>query len=135
MAGLTVSFEMNGIPEMRGGVIIWQRDVMQAVEEIGQLLARKLESYADHNARWNDVTGAARKGLKGDYQWETVVSSTEYAIAGRIMAIYLTHGYEPDIWYGVFLELGHGQKYAIIMPTIYSFFPEIEALLQGIFSG
>lgn len=131
----TVSLVAPDFAPMQVGVRNYERRVLQAVEEIGQLIAKKLESAADHNARWKDDTGKARLGLKAESQWETVISSSEYSIAGRIVAIYLTHGYEPDIWYGIFLELGHGQRYAIIMPTIYSFLPEIEGLLQGIFVG
>lgn len=65
--------------------------------------ALKLQNYARDNALWTDRTGHARQRLTG-----TVSRiSSGYRIA-------LAHGVD----YGIWLELAHEKRYAIIQPTI-----------------
>lgn len=74
-----------------------------AVRIFAQQGAEKLRSHAQKNARWTDRTGSARQRLNA------YVSAM--ADGYRIT---LAHGVE----YGIWLELAHGKKYAIIPEAI-----------------
>lgn len=65
--------------------------------------ALKLESYAKENRRWTDRTGNARNRLKGD----VLTVSNGYKLR-------LAHGVD----YGIWLELAHEKRFAIIQDTI-----------------
>lgn len=64
---------------------------------------RKLENYAKQNAPWTDRSGRARLGLN---------SYTEKTPFGYRLII--AHGVD----YGIWLELAHEKKYAILNKTI-----------------
>jgi hypothetical protein len=74
-------------------------------------------------ARWEDRTGNARSGL---------FSLTEQA-AQDVVTIWLSHGHTVD--YGKWLELANAGKYAVIMPTLQQFLPEIEQALNRLVKG
>lgn len=65
--------------------------------------AAKLETEAKKNRPWTDRTSRARETLKGTSE----VSKDEGLIV-------LAHGVD----YGVWLELAHEKKYAIVEPTV-----------------
>lgn len=65
--------------------------------------AQKLEANAKENARWQDRTGDARRRLKGD----SSLMSNGYKLR-------LAHG----VGYGIFLEMAHERRFAIIDDTI-----------------
>jgi hypothetical protein len=85
-------------------------------------IATVMQNDARTNAPWTDRTSNARTGLFG---------IAERDVARRLIVIYLSHG--VDIDYGKWLELAHGGKYAIIMPTIEAHLPDVYADLQAIF--
>ena len=65
--------------------------------------AKTFENYAKINRPWTDRTGRARQSLVG---WvETMADRTR---------IHIGHG----VKYGIYLELAHEKKYAILQPTI-----------------
>lgn len=69
----------------------------------GETVAKDFESYAKSHRPWTDRTGNARQRLHG--------------YTGKVpngVRIYIAHGVE----YGIFLELAHEKKYAILEPTI-----------------
>ena len=74
-----------------------------AVRVFAEQGATKLRSYAQSNAPWTDRTGSARQRLNA------YVSAT--ANGYRIT---LAHGVE----YGIWLELAHEKRFAIIPQTI-----------------
>lgn len=65
--------------------------------------APRLQNYAHANASWHDISGNARRGLKGGTY-----------IKGNKIMIYIAH----QVDYGVYLEMAMDQKYAILDPTI-----------------
>lgn len=82
--------------------------------------ARKLEDSAKENRKWTDRTGRARQGLNS-YVGKV---SNGYKIT-------LAHGVD----YGLWLELAHEKKYAIIPQTIeyvgtFEIMPGFEHLLE-----
>lgn len=66
--------------------------------------AKKLETYAKKNRPWTDRTSDARKRLQG----------TSELVGGNRARIVLAHGVD----YGVWLELAHEKRYAIVEPTV-----------------
>lgn len=75
--------------------------------------AKKMQNYAKQHRPWTDRTGHARQRLVG---WvETFSTKTR---------IHIGHG----VNYGIYLELSHEKKYAILQPTVNATSSEI---LQG----
>jgi hypothetical protein len=96
--------------------------VLVAVTAVAGRIATAMQNDARSGAPWTDRTGNARTGLFG---------TAERDVARKLVVIYLSHG--ADIDYGKWLELAHGGKYAIIMPTIEAHLPDVYADLQAIF--
>lgn len=86
---------------------------------LGQDIAVKAQNRMRNNAPWTDHTGQARAGLR----------SLAQQAARDIVIIYLV----TSAPYGKWLELAHGQRFRIIMPTIEEMLPEIESRLKDIF--
>ena len=94
-------------------------NLKQAVER----LKDEMVEYAKKNAPWNDREEGkrgsdanlphAREALQGAVVWHDATHFT----------IFLGHG--KDIYYGIWLEVRWGGKYAIILPTIHHFAPQI----------
>jgi len=93
-----------------------------AIKALADYFAQKMQDEARQMARWEDRTGNARSGL---------FAATE-AAATDLVTIYLSHGH--TVYYGVFLELCNGGRYAIILPTIQRNLPEIERQLKRLLS-
>lgn len=74
-----------------------------AVRMFAEQGATKLQGYAQRKARWTDRSGNARQRL------HAYVSATNSGYR-----ITLAHGVE----YGIWLELAHGKRYAIIPESI-----------------
>lgn len=72
--------------------------------------ALTLQNYAKEHRPWTDRTGHARQRLTGSV-----------ARVSQGYQIILAHGVD----YGVWLELAHEKKYAIIQPTIQAKSPEV----------
>lgn len=69
----------------------------------GETVAKDFESYAKSNRPWTDRTGNARQRLNGYV--EAILHGVRICIA---------HG----VSYGIYLELAHEKKYAILEPTV-----------------
>lgn len=93
--------------------------VIVAIQAVAGRIATLMENDARATAPWTDRTANARTGLFG---------TAEADVARKVVTIYLSHG--PDIDYGVFLELAHGGRYEVIMPTIERHLPELMADLR-----
>ena len=85
------------------GIVAVDKKAQAAVEMYAKNQAKKLESYAKKNAPWTDRTGMARKSLRAD------TSKLDNGIR-----ITLAHGVD----YGLWLELAHEKRFAIVKPTI-----------------
>lgn len=96
------------------------RRVMVAVRAVADYIAQKTQTEMRQRAPWEDRSGNARGGL-----FSAVEAATD------LVTIYLSHGH--TVYYGVFLELAHGKKYAIVMPTIEANLPVIEGMIKRIF--
>ena len=94
--------------------------VLVAVAAVAGRMATVMQNSAKKDAPWTDRTGNARSGLFGTVE-----------VAQNTVILYLSHG--PIVDYGVFLELAHGGRYAIIMRTMERHLPELNSMLQDIF--
>lgn len=74
-----------------------------AIRIYANTAALKLQNYAKEHRRWTDRTGQARQRLKGD----VLTVSNGYKLR-------LAHGVD----YGIWLELAHEKRFAIIQDTI-----------------
>lgn len=86
----------------------------------GNTSATNLEGYMKQNAVWTDRTGEARRRLSG--KCEKVENG---------IRITLAHGVD----YGMWLEIAHEKRYAIIEPTIRLKSQEVLDGLNGLLEG
>lgn len=74
-----------------------------AIDIYGKTAADKLEGKAKANRPWTDRTSRARQGLTGSSE-----------MSAKDLKIVLAH----TVDYGIWLELAHEKKYAIVEPTV-----------------
>ena len=76
-----------------------QEKIRTSLQIIADSAVRSMERYAKDTARWTDRTGNARQRLQGSTRWE------ESALIAAI---------SHNVDYGMWLELCHEKKYAIL---------------------
>lgn len=107
--------------KLERGLSQFQDKAMAAIEmKVSTKYAPKLQENAQLNARWENQTGEARRRLNGSYE---VVSDG--------FKLILAHG----VSYGIWLEMAHEKRYAIIMETIeyvgtYEIMPDFEKFIE-----
>ena len=96
-----------------------------AVMVVASASASELRSYMQSNRPWTDRTGKAKAML------DAVVSKPD----DNTVRVTLVHG----VSYGIWLELAHEQKYAIIKPTMQAksgeYFQRYQKLLEKVFGS
>lgn len=92
-----------------------------AITMLLETAAKKMESWAKMNRTWTDRTNRARLGLTGYAYWEDK----------NIVSAIIAH----TVSYGVFLELAHQKKYAILEKTIEEHKSEIEDSISEVLKG
>lgn len=94
---------------------------------LAERMTDEITEWMKANASWTDRTGEARDSLFSVVQHE----------ARQMVSILISHG--SLIPYGVYLELSHGGRFAIIAPAIDQFGPrmfhEVQAILQRVRVG
>ena len=84
-------------------------------------VARQMENYAKNNRRWTDRTTNARRGLRGRAYWQdnqNIVTAVMHSVN-----------------YGVWLELAHNKKYAILEESVRANIEELNRALATLFGG
>lgn len=81
-----------------------------AIKMFAQEGAKKFENYAKINRPWTDRTGHARQRLVG---WVEMFPNK--------VRINIGHGVD----YGVYLELAHEKRFAILQPTVNALSKEV----------
>lgn len=117
---MSVYMEWQGLDALYARILDYQSKVELALLRIAQYWAPIIEAEAKANAEWTDRTGNARQGLTG---FVDDVSQT-------MVIIYLAHRMD----YGVYLELAHQARYAIIMPTLEAHYKPIWDHLKEVFT-
>lgn len=95
---------------MLRGIAIAAVEVPHHLENEVLDVAVEALDYAQANAPWEDITGDARSGLDVDVRME-----------GEVIVWEMSHSVD----YGLYLETRWNGKFAIIMPTLEMFAPQI----------
>lgn len=110
--------------KLQKGIEMFSNRFDSVVKAYAETSAKKLESYAKENARWQDRTGRARRAIRGYIEERQ-----------EKVRIIISHGVE----YGVWLELAHEKKFAILWDTIFQNSNDIlkgfEKMLERIGNG
>lgn len=106
----------RGDREVSRNMALYGEKVMELARQTALYFAPQIEATAKSEAKWVDRTGNARQGLSGLAQ----------DISETAVAIYLYHKMD----YGKWLEILHSGRYAIIMPTLESYYAPIMRFLQ-----
>jgi hypothetical protein len=104
MSGIFVSNTMTA------GIVRAEATLLHELQDEVLRTASDALDYARANAPWEDRTGDARAGLDVDVRWE-----------GEVIVWEMFHSVD----YGLFLETRWNGKFAIILPTLEMFAPEI----------
>lgn len=111
---------MAGSDTVNRNLLEWTDRRKAAIRAFAERTASDMEAYAKPNAPWQNRTGNARQGLFG-YAFE------------RDTQLILRIAHSVD--YGVYLELAHQAKYAILEPTAKrfapQFFEDVQRLVRG----
>lgn len=102
------------IEEVLNGFARLATENKEKLDKYAEKSGLKLEAYAKQNTPWQNITGQARRTLKGGKEWE-----------GDKVDIYISGNME----YSPYLEYKNDGKYAILKPTIDALSREI---LEGI---
>ena len=103
-----LSFDIAGLMD---GLIELEKTVPSNACAGAAAVAQEMESYAKQNAPWTDRTGNARRTMTGFVQWDDN-GDLVVGVAGHMP-------YSPK------LELRHGKRYAILVPTVDAYAPTI----------
>lgn len=116
---------------------------LAAVHAVAAHWGQGCQDAARQNAKWEDRTGNARSGLffavdgfglqpiTGFVPQSAQARMTDTTVEqGRGDLLIVTLGH--TVFYGRFLELSHGGKYAVVMSTLESRLPELERALRGL---
>lgn len=125
--------------------------ILAAIHALAAQVGAKMQNEGRSEAKWEDRTGNARGGLffavdgfNLRYVEGTIrvrdVSSGQYRSLDQVARSYGPGGaphrlvlvFAHSMGYGVSLELGHGGRYAIVMPTLEANIPVLQAGLNGI---
>lgn len=119
---------------------------MVALQAVANYWGQSIQNEARDNARWEDRTGNARGGLffavdgfgldplTGEVTPEALSDMSDVAVESgdaNTLIITLAH----TVFYGKFLELSNGGRYAIIMSTIENNLGSLERQVQDLFRG
>lgn len=88
-----------------------ERQLVDALGIGGAAVAAEMEASAKQNAPWTDRTGRARSTMTGFTQWENEDT--------------LLIGVSGHMSYSPLLELYYGERFAILMPTVEHYLPNI----------
>jgi hypothetical protein len=106
-------FAWQGLESVDANLYAYVDSTLENMRAGVERLKDEMVAWAKENAPWEDRTTDARNGLQGHVVWTDKEHFT----------IFLGHG--PDIYYGIWLEVRWGGKFAIILPTIQHFAPMI----------
>lgn len=99
-------------------------EVHEALNDAAESLANDMVAYAQANASWIDHPGVhedARENLQSEVVWNDAENVT----------ILLGHG--KDVYYGIWLEVRWGGRYAILLPTLEQFAPQLGGRVKAFF--
>ncbi len=90
-----------------------ENKIRTAIGLYADTATKKMEAEAKEKAPWIDRTSNARNSIQGGFGWQG--DSAIITLSGNVD-------------YFVFLELAHGKKYSILVPTIHA---NVKEVLNG----
>jgi len=128
------------------GLEKYGQDVLVALQAVANYWGQSIQDEAREKAPWEDRTSNARGGLffavdgfglntiTGEVTPEARAEMSDATVeSGSKDTLIITLGH--TVFYGKFLELSNGGKYAIIMSTIETNLPKLERLVAEVFQG
>ncbi len=128
------------------GLDEYERKALVAIQAVANYWGQSNQDEARREASWEDRTGNARGGLffavdgfdlgtiTGTVTPEASAEMSESTIEyGDKDTLIITLGH--TVFYGKFLELSNGGKYAIVMSTIEKNLGDLEKMVQAVFQG
>lgn len=128
------------------GIEDYGEKALVAVQAAATYWGQMNQDEARQDAVWEDRTGNARGGLffavdgfglsplTGEVTPEAKREMSDVAVeSGNANTLIITLGH--TVFYGKFLELSNGGRYAVIMSTLEKNLPALERMLQDIFRG
>jgi len=93
---------MAGLVQVLGNLGKWAVEKRAGIEAVARVTGTNMQNYARSRAHnvWHKQTGAARAGLHGGSFWQNPF----------MLMIFIAH----SMSYGIYLELAHDRKYAIL---------------------
>jgi len=120
--------------------------VLIALQAVANYWGQSIQDEARENAVWEDRTGNARGGLffavdgfglsplTGEVTPESKAEMSDVAVeSGDRDTLIITLGH--TVFYGKYLELSNGGRFAIIMSTLEKNLPKLERMVQDVFKG
>lgn len=132
--------------ELIPNIEAYGKRVLVAVQAVANYWGQGSQDAARAKAPWEDRTGNARGGLffavdgfdlgtiTGTVTPEARSEMSDVAVeegSADVLIITLAH----TVFYGKFLELDHGGRYAVIMSTIEENLPRLNRMVQELFKG
>ena len=108
---------VSDISDLLKGIYMIDKKADKAVKAFANTNVKVMESDAKEQAKWTDRTGAARNRLTGYVE--------EMATGYRLI---LAHGVD----YGIWLELAHEKRFAIVEPIVRLTSPFIMKDFEGL---
>ena len=137
-----ISPEKELIPNIEA----YGKEALVAVQAVATYWGQQIQDEARMGARWVDRTGNARGGLffavdgfgmapiTGEVTPDATSQMSDVAVeSGDANTLIVTLGH--TVFYGKYLELSNGGKYAVVMSTIERNLPSLERMLQDTFKG
>jgi len=128
------------------GLDAYGRKALIAIQAVANYWGQSIQDEARENAVWEDRTGNARGGLffavdgfglspiTGTVTPEATSEMSDVAVeSGSNDTLIITLGH--TVFYGKYLELMNGGRYAIIMSTLEKNLGSLERQVQDVFRG
>ena len=120
--------------------------ILVAVHAVAVYVGQKMQNEGRANAPWEDRTGNARSGLffaVDGFGLGTVtgqvrpgvqeVATDMVTVSGDKDTLLIAFGH--TVYYGKYLELDHGGRYAVVMSTMEHNLPTLEKMLKSLLKG
>ena len=123
------------------GIRRYERQVLATVHAVAAYVGQKMQDEGRANAPWHDRTGNARSGLffaVDGFGLPTLTGQVSAGAAAQQGGVTIEEGdrgtlivvFGHTVYYGKYLEMAHGQKYAIVMSTVERNLPVLERMMK-----
>ena len=114
----------NGLKGVLANLNKWKEEKYAGIEAVSKNTALTMVRYSKRKdvSKWHDRTSHARQGLKGGSFWDTKFGKKINSI------IWIGHSVD----YGVYLELAHEKRFAVLWPVVKKFENAIRGKLKRI---